>query len=205
MSPFIFDPNAPMNRNTKLTHRRLPVVCLLALLMLSGCDTTDTGSNTIVLFANVSSGDIEALTFRFDPQTTQTGQFVDLVSVNRLDVADFLFENGFSQAEIVSATVEAAELEIVFPIPEVASFMDEAILKLDAQGISAIEVAEQTVFPNDDDEVDLNVRSRDIAGVLRAADFGGILQVNANAFLPNVTNDYELFVSLQLRIEVEGF
>jgi hypothetical protein len=194
-----------MNRHTKLTHRRLPVVCLLALLMLSGCDTTDTGSNTIVLFANVSSGDIEALTFRFDPQTTQTGQFVDLVSVNRLDVADFLFENGFSQAEIVSATVEAAELEIVFPIPEVASFMDEAILKLDAQGISAIEVAEQTVFPNDDDEVDLNVRSRDIAGVLRAADFGGILQVNANAFLPNVTNDYELFVSLQLRIEVEGF
>lgn len=205
MSPFIFDPNAPMNKNTERTHRRLPVLCLLALLLLAGCDTTDTGSNTIVLFASVSSGDIEALTFRFNPQTTQTGQSVDLVSVNRLDIADFLFENGFSQAEIVSATVEAAELEVVFPIPEVASFMDEAILKLDAQGISAIEVAEQTVFPDDDDEVDLNVRSRDIAGVLRASDFGGILQVNANAFLPNVTNDYELFVSLQLRIEVEGF
>lgn len=180
------------------------ILPIALLVLLSGCDVTGPGTENIVLTARSDRGDLDVLEFSFDAGSIQTDRQVNLTSGNRINMGTFLQRNGFVRDDIVKAQVEAAMLEVVFPITEVASFLNSASLRLEADGLNPLEVAIQDVFPSDYDEVALRVLTgRDITTYLRRSDFGAILQINAASLRGG--QSYELAVSLTLRLEVESF
>ncbi|MEM9665676.1 MAG: hypothetical protein AAF970_12120 [Bacteroidota bacterium] len=169
----------------------------ILMLLLMGCDSV--GSETVTLVA-----DNLEFEFEFNSNDVATGALVDLRSRDGMDVdlGTFLASQGFSKADILAAQVEAVRLEIAFPISARATFLESAILKLEANGLSATEIAQQSTFPNErgaDFEV---VAGRDIGDLVnRSGGLQAILQVNARELAPNTT--YELGVSLRMRIELD--
>lgn len=178
-------------------RRRLPLFALLLLLGLAGCDTVDS-NEPVVLFA-----DVDVFRFTFEADAIDANSPAVLTADAEVDLAAFLRQQGFTKDEVISATVSSARLEIIFPVSETADFMDEAILLLDADGLPTLEVAEQTSFPSDNDEVTLTVRSgRDVADYVQAPTFTSVLRIDPARL--EAGEDYELVAVLRLRIEVEG-
>jgi hypothetical protein len=184
--------------------RRSAVLTLLAAaLLLTGCDTNSLGGDSVFLTQTISEdingGDI---IFSFSANDVEEGRLVDLSCDCTLDVEDFLNDQGFTKAELVSATVQSARLVMLFPTSEQLDFLDQAILKLDAPGVSVTEVANLTGFPSAREVNMQTLTSRDVASFLDGSGFEPILQIEP----ANLTadEDYELSVILTIRMELEG-
>jgi len=175
----------------------------LALFLVSGCDTTDPGGDTVILRTEIKNdSDGDPIRFSFSSDNITAGRLEDVGCNCTLDIGSFLQGQGFTKTEIFSATVESARLVLLFPLNEQFNFLNEVILKLEASGLSATEVANLQSSPSVR-EVALNVLpNRNISGFLQRATFAPILQVNANLLNPN--EDYEVALVLNLRIEMEG-
>ena len=180
------------------------VIALLALsylILLSGCDIAGVQDDEAVLEYEAGAAVGEGIVFSFDPSQIETGQLVDLEAEESLDIAGFLQEQGFSKADITSATLQDANVRIVFPRSEEINFLDQAILKLTAPGHTAIELGSLSEFPTDDD-ANLEVLSdRDVANYLQEDSWLPVLQIDA-ATLNAEAGEYQLDMILTFRIEV---
>ena len=176
---------------------------ILATLVLSGCDTDSLGGDSVFLTHTISEDvDGDDVIFSFSSGDIQEGRLVDLSCGCTLDVEAFLNDQGFTKAELVSATVQSARIVMLFPTSEQLDFLDEAILKLGATGASDTEVANTTNLPATR-EVNLQTLSnRDISSYLERPGFEPILQINAGDLTDG--EDYELSVILTVRMELEG-
>ncbi|GIV59492.1 MAG: hypothetical protein KatS3mg043_0581 [Rhodothermaceae bacterium] len=182
---------------------RFPVLAVLALLLLTGCDSVGEEGGTIVLRPEVSE-DAEGrdISFRFVSDGFPVGQLRDVSCDCEVDLGPFLQDQGFSKADLVSARLESARLVMLFPIDEQFDFLDQAILKFEADGLSATEVANRSGFPAAR-EATLNVLpNRDVTAFLTRNDFEVILQINARELVPS--EEYEMALVMTFRLEVEG-
>lgn len=182
--------------------RYLPAGILLALVMLTGCDTVNPGGDTILLTTEVDrTADGGPIQFTF-PGTLQTGRLVDLRCNCRVDLGPYLTTQGFSRSDIVSAEVVTARLVMGTPPTGNLSFLDQALLKFESTGLSATEVANRTGFLSSR-ESNLTVLSgRDISAFLEKASFEPVLQIDASRLETNAT--YQLYLVLTVRITVSG-
>jgi hypothetical protein len=172
---------------------------LAFMLVLSGCDTAAPGTDSVFLTFEVGGNGAR---FAFQGDGIQTGRLVDLDCGCSYSVSDFLADQGFSTSEIVSATLQEATVRTVFPIGAPLTYLNTVILKLDAPGLSTIEIAESTVLPATE-QTSLTVRpNRDIASYLDRASFQPILQIDAASL--DSGESYDLAVRFSIRIEVEG-
>ncbi len=179
---------------------RVGVVLLIAFVV-SGCDVAGIEEDEATLVYDAGAGVGDAIVFSFDPAPVETGVLVDISSESSVDVGAFLNEQGFGKEDIVSATIQTANLELLFPRGETLDFLNTAILKLTAEGRTATEVADRTDFPGDDD-ANLDVRpGRDVAGYLQAGEFRPVLTIDASR-LDEEAEEYELYLVLTLRITV---
>lgn len=183
--------------------RRLAVVLAVSLLVFFvGCDTVDPGGESVVLFANVEDQLGDDLRFSFDSDNAQVGQALTLQAAQRIDLGAFLNQQGFSKAEVLSAQVESAAIGVRFPLGVSVDFMDDVTLQLTASGLSATTVASRSTFPSSRD-VNLNVQAdQPIASFVTRPDFGVQLLLTPGSLQPG--EDYELTVTMRVRIEVEG-
>ena len=183
--------------------RPFGALALLALLLtVAACDTAGVQNDEATLEYEAGTSLDNQIIFTFDPTDAETGGLVDLRAENPLDVGDFLFEQGFSKDDILSATLTEASLEVVLPsVGTEINFLNMAILKLDAPGLSELEIAEQDEFPSDDN-VSLDIRTgRDVTSYLQKESFTPILQIDASDLQPDA-GEYRLDLVLTVRIEV---
>lgn len=177
---------------------RLFLLVGLALPLLMGCDSEEGSSDPVTLFVELD----DDFRFSFRGSDIQTGRLQDLRCNCQVDISPFLFDQGFSKADIISASVESVQLEMLFPISAQANILNQAIVKLEADGVSATEVANQTSFPNSRSASISVLGGRDIAAILARSDFSTILQIDANTL--EASRDYEIALVLRFRVEVEG-
>lgn len=184
--------------------RRSALLTLLAAtLVLSGCDTDSLGGDSVILTHTLSEDvDGDDVLFTFSSGDIQEGRLVDLSCGCTLDIDAFLNDQGFTKAQLVSATVQSVRLVMLFPTSEQLGFLDEVILKLAAPGVSDTEVANISSLPSAR-EVSLQALSnRDIVSYLDSPGFEPILQINARDLTDG--EDYELSVIVTVRMELEG-
>lgn len=185
-------------------RRPLPLsaLALLAVLSMAGCDAALT-SDTVVLSSQISTdSNGRPIRFGFAAGSVSTGRLVDISCGCTVDIGAFLADRGFAKTDIVSATVTSARLVMLFPISERINFLNQAILKFQASGNSATEVANLSTFP-DSREVNLTAQSsRNVAGFLDGSGFQPTLQIDAARLINGA--DYEIGLVMDIRIEVEG-
>lgn len=184
------------------TPRFLPAVFLLALAMLTGCDTVSPGGDTILLTTEVDrTADGGPIQFSF-PGTLQTGRLVDLRCNCRVDLGPYLTTQGFSRSDIVSAEVVTARLVMGTPPTGNLSFLNQALLKFESSALSATEVANRTGFLSSRESNLTVLPGRDVSAFLEKASFEPVLQVDASRLETNAT--YQLYLVLTVRITVSG-
>ncbi len=184
--------------------RRSALLTLVAAtLILSGCDTDSLGGDSVFLTTTISENvDGDDILFTFSSGDIQEGRLEDLSCGCTLDIDAYLNDQGFTKAQLVSATVQSARLVMLFPTSEQLDFLDEVILKLGAAGVSDTEVANVSSL-SAVREVNLQTLSnRDIVSYLDSPGFEPILQINAGDLTDG--EDYELSVILTVRMELEG-
>lgn len=187
-----------MNRST--TFRFVPAfTAAFLLLAATGCDSST--EDTIIL------NDIRVeFEFEFDGADLTTGDLQDVPSKSSFNVGPQLSSlGGFGTAEILSAEVIEASIELVIPTfvgsqIDLRAF-DEVILQLDNGG-SVREVASRSGFTAEEPAVLNIIQNRDIATILRGGDFAAVVQVNPAAL--DDTELYLLEVVLRVSVEVEG-
>ena len=185
------------------TARRLPLSLLVAcFVFIAGCDVDALTSDTIFLtheFSDTVQG--ESIHFTFSGNDLSTGRLQDVNCDCSLNIADFITGQGFQPSDLVSATLISAEIIMLFPISEKMDFLDQAILKFTANGVSATEVANISSF-SATQEVNMSVLpNRDIGSFLEQPQFGAILQVNPATL--DASRSYDLSIILKVRLELQ--
>ena len=190
----------PLSKQTSRTARfpalrRLAFASGVALLVLAGCDTT---SEPVVLFYTETVG------FDFTSETAMMmGQVTSISGDRRIDLTEKLGREGFSKAEVLAAFVESAELDIQAPIGVSLDFLNEAVLQIEASGLSETTVATESDPPATSDPSPMDVRAgTNIGSYVAASNFGLVLQIDP-AELEDA-QDYELEVMVRIRVELEG-
>lgn len=188
---------------TYLNRRSFLIPAVAAILFLTGCDSDSLGDDTIFLtheFTADASG--EPITFSFSSSEVETGRLQDISCNCTIDVGSFLATQGFSKTDIVSATLQSAELVMLFPISTQLNFMSQAILKLTATGVSPTEVANRPSLPGSRQAQLTVLTNRDISTFLEKESFGAILQIQPNTLTAG--QNYEMSIILRVRMEVAG-
>lgn len=180
------------------THRNIVVVAALLAASLFGCDTA-TDDDTIVL------SDLRAaFVFEFDDQDVQVGVLQDITSNQEVSLASQLANRGgFTLAEVVTARVSSASIELVVPTFVGSGvdlrFLDEVVLQL--RSGSTREVASRVGF-TDQEPANLNViEGRDVSAIVKSGSFSGVLLVEPNNL---IDTNYQMEVVAEFTVEVEG-
>ncbi|MEM1268791.1 MAG: hypothetical protein AAF752_12020 [Bacteroidota bacterium] len=172
--------------------------CLLLLALIffaAGCDNFGEDGGTFPVNATVT------LTHQFTA-VGSTGS-ITITSDDEANLTSTLNGRGFAPADVETAEVTSAKIEVLFPLSAPVSAFSEAIVSLDASGLSALEVANLTDVPSgaNVDEADLNVpANRDIAAFIRSPEFQTVLRLEGVALEAGET--YEIAVELDIRMEV---
>lgn len=184
-------------------RRSALLTLLVATLVLSGCDTDSLGGDSVFLTTTISENvDGDDILFTFSSGDIQEGRLEDLSCGCTLDVDSYLNDQGFTKAQLVSATVQSVTLERHFPTSEQLDYLNEVILKLGTPGVSDTEIANVSDLPAAR-EVNLQVLSnRDIVTFLDSPGFQPILQINAGDLTDG--EEYVLSIALEVQMELEG-
>lgn len=175
--------------------RLIPLAALAALLLfLPACDTVaDLGNENVILTRDV--------TFSFDFMVDTPQAALRATSTNQVDLSGQL--EGFTKAEILSATVTSARLTRVQPVrADLAELMDAVLLELTASGGSATTVAQQAGLPASAEGALTVSGSPGVTSHVKAPSFGAALTFT-NLAVPAL-GIYRFEVTVRLRIEVEG-
>ncbi len=186
--------------------RRFNRFWLLLILMpfalfLSSCDTVSPNSDTIFLNHEFSTDAANSsIRFTFSSNDVSTNRLNDISCNCSININKYLQEQGFQASDLVSATLVKADVIMLFPISKKINFLNQAILKFTASGVSATEVANVSSFPATR-EVSMNVLpNRDISTFLERPNFGAILQLDPSTLGTNEA--YDLSIILKVRLEL---
>lgn len=175
-----------------------------ALLALTGCDSGLTDPDVVILNHELTrSGDGSAVSFAFNANNVTVGQTAVLRCGCTVDLDPWLASQGFTRADIVDATVKSATLTMLFPVTERVSFLDNAILRFEAAGLQPSEVATRSSFPDARETSLTPVSGRSVAAFASKDEFEPVLVIDAASLKAGA--DYEMTVSVTLRLELQGF
>ncbi|WP_243664027.1 hypothetical protein [Rhodothermus marinus] len=123
----------------------LALALLAFTLVLAGCEAAASERLTLP--------EIE-VSFRFEVSgnALTDGQPYTATATNTVDLTTALQQRGgYTKNEVVAATVTAAEIERVQPaLTDLSELLSEARVLLTASGLSDLEVASRTGFPDDE-------------------------------------------------------
>lgn len=187
-----------------LPLRSALLVLVVGLTALSGCDSALTDPDVVILTHELTrSGDGSPVRFSFDADDVTVGQSTVLRCGCTVDLDPWLASQGFSRDDLVAATVQSATLTKISPPLERLDFLDSAVLRFEAAGLQATEVATRSVFP-DAIDVALNpVAGRSVLAFASRDEFEPVLVIEAADLQAGAL--YELDVEVTLRLELEGF
>lgn len=189
-------------RSTRLAVPGLAL--LLGLAALAGCDTVNDTPDAIILtreFDETAGG--SPIRFGFDANAVTVGETVTLRCGCTIDVEDFLSVNGFAPADLVFAAVQQSGIALRFPVSERLDFLQSAVLRFEAPGLSSTEVASGSSFTSTR-EADLNpIPNRDVRAFAAKGAFEPVLQIRAGDLQAGAR--YEIDLSVTLRLEAAGF
>ena len=170
---------------------------ILLALVLAGCEATASERLTLP--------DIEvAFRFEVDGSELTDGQPYTVTATNTVDLAAALQQRGgYTKNEVVAASVTAAKIERIQPtLTDLSELLSEARVLLTASGLSDLEVASRTGFP-DDEVASLAPRSTtDVTAFIKKPTLGARLQLVP--LQPDASETYIYEVRLTLRVQVEG-
>lgn len=191
------DAHAGLCLVTPRGHHRIPLVAgiLAAVVLLASCDTVNPTDNIILPEKTVS--------FRFEigPDGISPGETITVEAEDPVDLGSALNADGFTKAEVLSATVTRVELERVSPAGVDLSILEEAEVALVASGVSSRTIASSSSLP-DDPATTLSISgSSDATSFVTASSFEGVLTI-----VPAVVPQGLLVMraTVSLRVEVEG-
>lgn len=184
------------------TLSRSFVAALLAAITLGGCDTVSPGGDTVRLTVEIEEdADGSPVAFSF-AGTTPTGRLVDVRCGCAIDLGPWLTTQGFSRSDVVTAEVASARLVMGTPPTGTLAFLDQANLKLEAQGLSATEVANRSAFPSAREAALTVLPGRNVAAFVERPAFEPVLQIDASSL--QATAGYQLYLVLTLHVTVSG-
>jgi len=191
----------------KLKHfaRLLPVILIFfSMIHLSGCDSNNSNSNRVGLTREMSlDANGDPILFSFDAADTAMGRLQDIRCNCNIDIGPFLTSQGFSKADIVSASLTAARIVMLLPTSERVNFLTSAILKFQTDGLSATEVANQSGFADSRESTMQTLSNRDISAFLERSNFETILQINPASLQTGESYELGLVFTVQLEMSAE--
>lgn len=175
---------------------RMGIVAMLALVTVvtASCDVV-TASEPLTLQAKTVS-----FRFEFSSDGVDPGETVEVQSEESANLGPDLSADGFTKAEVLSATVTAVELERISPATVDLNFLDEAQLSFTASGVSARTVATSSSLPSAR-TASLPLSNTDVTTFVVAPTFRAALAV-VPATVPQA--GFVLRANVTLRIRVEG-
>ncbi len=189
----------------KPSTRLLPVMLVFfSMIHLSGCDSNSTGKNRVGLTREISlDANGDPVLFSFDAVDTAVGRLQDIRCKCNIDIGPFLTSQGFTKADIVSASLTGARIVMLLPTSERVNFLTSAILKLQTDGLSATEVANQSGFPDSRESTMQTLSNRDISAFLERTNFETILQINPASLQAGESYELGLVFTVQLEMSTE--
>ena len=176
--------------------RRTGVGVLLALVgvVIASCDAV-TATEPITLQSKTVS-----FRFEFDSDGVTPGGSVGVQSEADVDLGPELLSDGFTKAEVISATVTSVELERISPTTVNLNFLEEASIEFAASGIAGRSIAGSNSLP-DNRTAMLSVTSANVTTFVVAPSFRAVLNVVPES-VPE--GGWVLRSNVTLRIDVEG-
>ncbi|MDZ4698112.1 MAG: hypothetical protein SH809_00280 [Rhodothermales bacterium] len=176
---------------TRLISR--PVVLLAGVLALSGCEVLEEVGVITLQPATVE------MSFRFS--NTLTGITREVTSEETLSLDDVLADNQYTREEVVSARVTSARIRITTPFQETLEALSDIEVALQSTQRGPDIVATLTDSP-DAKEATMNPSGRAIGAYVEGGPFQGVLSLVG---AKDVDEDFLVFVTLTVEIDVEGF
>lgn len=182
-------------RNPARFSRVLVLGVTVMALALASCDVVNPTEGITLQEKTV--------TFRFEIDTdgVAPGQTVQVASEESENLEQALAADGYTKAEVLSATVTRVELERINPTSVDLSILDEALLAFTASNLSAKTIASSTSLPASRTASLPVSSSPDATSYVIAPSFRGALTV-----VPETVPDgqFVLRTTVTFRIEVEG-
>lgn len=182
---------------TAYSQRRpmgIGVLLVLVAVVLASCDAV-TATEPITLQSKTVS-----FRFEFDSEGVSPGGSVDAQSNADVDLGPELLSDGFTKAEVITATVTSVELERISPTQVNLNFLEEASIDFAASGISTRTIAGSNSLP-DSRTAMLSVTSANVTTFVVAPSFRAVLNVVPES-VPE--GEWVLRSNVTLRIDVEG-
>ena len=165
--------------------------------MLYGCDSLVDGGETVFLQP-------KSVTFRFEfpSESVSPNTEASVPSAASVDLGPLVAQDGYTKSNVISVQIESAELRRRQPPNVNLNFIRDVEVFLQGPGGGAVSVA-TLGSPPAATSGNLQVTGgRDVATQVTGQNFSARLDFVPTNVLPD--EDYELEVTLRLRIEVEG-
>ena len=164
-----------------------------AAFTTSGCDIIEATEDTILLPATTVE-----LCFRFE--RTSTSQELTVVSEASASLARYLQNEGYSTADVVTATITEGDLRFAFPLNETFALFEEADIRLRAGGREASVLRSWSGSNTRSMILDVN-ETQDVGAIVSASSFEGVL-VHTGA--RSTDGMLEVMLTLVVQLEVQG-
>lgn len=185
-----------MNTSLLVHHRVHSILVLVTVtLALASCD--------VVAPTDGIPLQEKTVTFRFEINTdgVSPGETVQATSEESANLEQALDADGYTKAEVLSATVTRVELERINPTSVDLGILEEALLALTASNISSKTIASSTSLPASRSASLPVSSSPDVTSYVIAPSFRGSLTLVPETVPGGIL---VLRATVRLRIEVEG-
>lgn len=176
--------------------------CRFGCLVLAAVVAITTASCDVVATTDPLTLQAKTVSFRFefDSEGIESGETVEAQSVESVDMGPILSADGFTKAEVLSATITSVELERISPANVNLDFLEQAELAFTASGMSRRSIASSASLPASRD-APLSIANSDVMTFVVAPTFRAVASV-VPATVPQA--GFVLRANVTLRIRVEG-
>ncbi|MEZ4701088.1 MAG: hypothetical protein R2834_12200 [Rhodothermales bacterium] len=174
--------------------RRMYVATLgVCLILLGGCDTLE---ETGVITLQPATAE---LSFRFS--NTQQGISREVTAESSVNLESFLNDNQYTRSDVVAARVTGARIRITTPFQENLAVLSDLELALQSNQDGPDAIATLADPPADKNASMSVLSGRSITSYVQGGPFQGVLSLVGQK---DVEDEYLLFVTLTIEVDVEG-
>ncbi len=181
---------------SRVRHRSMVYSVFVALVLLSSCDTLDTGSDDSILLNTT----IEELCFEFSGITAGQAASALANAEDSIDLGPFLDGQNFDKSDILSAEVTSAQLRMIFPIEASLSAIRDVSLQLTSGGGNTVQVASAASL-GDTRRASLTTAPTDIGNLAASSSFRAALSFEGAT---SISEDVVIEGEIVIRVEVAG-
>ncbi len=169
------------------------MMLLAGVFALSGCEVLEEVGVITLQPATVE------MSFRFS--NTLTGISREVTSEETLNLDDLLADNQYTREEVVAARVTRASIRLTTPFQETLEAISDIEIALQSSQRGP-DVVATLANPPADKNASMDVSGRAIGAYAENGPFQGVLSLVG---AKDVDEDYLVFVTLTVEVDVEGF